>query len=111
MIRLTLQERKVFLFVSFLFLFGLAASFFKKENECDVCMISPKANMPLGAVNINTATRDELIGLSGIGPKMADDIIARRAVQGGFKNVDELKQIKGISDKKLDLLKANLYVE
>ena len=50
------------------------------------------------AVNLNTATFDELVAVTGIGPKKAQQIIEHRESKGPFKSVDDLKQIKGFRD-------------
>ncbi|MGT2930289.1 helix-hairpin-helix domain-containing protein [Streptococcus dentasini] len=50
-------------------------------------------------VNINTASKEELQTISGIGEKRAQDIIDYREEHGGFKSLDELKNISGIGDK------------
>lgn len=61
-----------------------------------------------GKLNLNTASFDELIRVPGIGPKTASLILERRN-QKKFRNVDELKEIKGIGDKKLQ--KLQYYIE
>lgn len=50
-------------------------------------------------INLNTATAADLEGLSGIGPKRAADIVAYRDAHGGFKTVEELKEVSGIGEK------------
>lgn len=51
---------------------------------------------PVFPININKATFDELVLLPGVGEKTASRIIERRQREGGFKSLDELKDIKGI---------------
>jgi len=51
------------------------------------------------SININKATKDELIRLPRIGPKMADRIIEYRKTTGPFRNIKEIKKVKGIGDK------------
>ena len=53
-------------------------------------------------VNINTATKDELVGLPGIGEAMAERIVKYREQHGLFLSVDDLSHVKGIGKKKLE---------
>jgi competence protein ComEA len=48
------------------------------------------------AVNINTATKEELTSLKGVGDKRAQDIIDYRKKHGPFKSVDDLEKVPGI---------------
>ncbi|MBK7591799.1 MAG: helix-hairpin-helix domain-containing protein [Betaproteobacteria bacterium] len=64
----------------------------------------------LAAVNLNTATKDELIALPGIGPAKAQAIIDHRTAHGPFKSVEELKDVKGIGAKRFEKLKPELTV-
>ena len=62
------------------------------------------------AVNLNTATKDELVALPGIGPAKAQAILDYRAQHGGFKTVEELKDVKGIGAKRFERLKGELTI-
>lgn len=110
MIHLTPQERKVLLFVSFLFALSFILSFYKKttgNNTC--CFIDFYSNRAKPVLlDINKATKEELVALPAIGEKTAAAILEYRTTRQGFKNLDELKNIKGISDDKLTLLKKYL---
>lgn len=59
-------------------------------------------------VNINTADKEQLILLPGIGPATAEAILAYRKDNGNFKSIDELTKVKGIGDKTLVKLKPFL---
>ena len=58
-----------------------------------------------GAVNVNTATSEQLQLLPGVGPALAERIIEFREANGPFKKVDELVAVRGIGDKSLARLK------
>ena len=60
-------------------------------------------------VNLNRALKSELITLPGIGPALADRIIANRDEFGTFKTIDDLRNVKGVGDKSLE--KIRLYFE
>ena len=64
----------------------------------------------IAAVNLNTATKEELIALPGIGPAKAQAILDYRKANGAFKSVEELKDVKGIGAKRFEKLKPDLAV-
>ena len=55
-----------------------------------------------GAVNINTATAEELEALPGIGPTLAGRIVAWREENGGFRSPEELTKVDGMGTKTLE---------
>jgi competence protein ComEA len=57
------------------------------------------ASSAAATIDLNSATTEQLQTISGVGPKRAQDIIDYRNQHGGFKKVDELKDISGIGDK------------
>lgn len=63
-----------------------------------------------GTVNINNATNEELQSLTGIGPSMASRIVEYRQQNGGFKTVEDLKNVSGIGDRTFEKLKDKVCV-
>ncbi len=61
-----------------------------------------------GVVNVNTATVQELQLLPGIGESRAVALVELRKRRGGFKSLEELKEVKGIGD--ASLMRLRPYV-
>ncbi|MFY9487619.1 MAG: helix-hairpin-helix domain-containing protein [Solirubrobacterales bacterium] len=61
-----------------------------------------------GPISLNAATVEQLDGLDGIGPGLAAKIIAYRTEHGGFRSVEELGEVPGIGDKRIESLRAQL---
>lgn len=55
---------------------------------------------PAAPVGLNTATAEQLDELPGVGPVLAQHIIDYRTEHGGFRSVDELREVNGIGDKR-----------
>ncbi len=64
----------------------------------------------LAVVDLNTASREELESVKGIGPVKAEAIVEYRKHNGPFRKVDDLKEIKGFGDKSVDKLRHELTV-
>ncbi|QDS34951.1 helix-hairpin-helix domain-containing protein [Brevibacillus brevis] len=63
------------------------------------------------AINLNTATVEELMSLPGIGEARAKAIVDYRTKQGPFRSADDLKQIEGIGEKMFARIKDRLVVQ
>jgi len=61
-------------------------------------------------ININTADAEKLSTLKGIGPALAQRIIDYREQNGAFKSIDEIKNVRGIGDKKFAAFKDKITV-
>ncbi len=70
-----------------------------------------EGKQPVGLLNINYASMEELMTLKGIGPVLAERIIQYRIRYGDFKSVDELIKIKGIGPKTLEKLRPYVTVK
>lgn len=65
---------------------------------------------PTAPVDLNAATADQLDGLPGVGPVLAQRIVAYRTEHGGFRSVDELQEVSGIGSGRFDDLKSMVRV-
>lgn len=63
-----------------------------------------------GKVNLNTASKEELLSLSGIGDVKADSIIKYREEHGSFQSVEDIKKIEGIKDGVFNKIKDQITV-
>lgn len=64
----------------------------------------------LATVNLNSATKDELVALPGIGPSKAQAIIDYRTQNGPFRSVDEIRKVRGIGEKLFQQIKPELTI-
>ena len=72
--------------------------------------VSPGGAAPGALININTASLEELDSLDGVGPSTAQKIIDYRTENGGFKTIDEIKEVPGIGDAKFAAMKDSITV-
>lgn len=63
-----------------------------------------------GLININTASKRELMNLPGIGESKADAIISYRNKNGNFKNISDIKNVSGIGSGTYEKFKSNICV-
>jgi competence protein ComEA len=61
-------------------------------------------------INLNNATKEELMTLPGVGEVTAEKIIDYREEKGGFSSIEELKNISRIGDKTIDKFRDKIEV-
>lgn len=66
------------------------------------------AGMAMAAVNINSATKEQLESLNGIGPVKAQAIIDYRKKNGAFKSLEDVKKVDGIGDATFDKIRKDI---
>jgi competence ComEA-like helix-hairpin-helix protein len=129
---LTKTERKVILFLSITLLCGMGIRFYYKiiplaprfeyraqdstfaaaNEQTDATIEKIDDTSRAGRadyrkkLDINTATKEQLIDLPGIGEILAGRILEHRATEGRFTSIDELLEIKGITPKRLEKIRA-----
>ncbi|HAL56038.1 MAG TPA: hypothetical protein DCP63_06090 [Bacteroidetes bacterium] len=128
---LTAAEQKVLLFLATAFVIGVGIRLYQETvpspQEFDYrtadstfkALSSKLDDHPDGhgrqdtarLVNLNTASKEQLIKLPGIGETTAERIILYREDVGKFEAPEDLKKIKGISKKKYDQLKSLITVQ
>lgn len=64
-----------------------------------------------GKINLNKADLSSLQTISGVGAKRAQDILDYRDSQGGFKTIDDLKNVSGIGEKTLEKLRQDVTLD
>ncbi|MBU1215360.1 MAG: helix-hairpin-helix domain-containing protein [Gammaproteobacteria bacterium] len=62
------------------------------------------------AVDLNTASVEELRAVKGIGASKAEAIVQHRKQHGPFKRVEELDQVKGFGKKTVERLRSEFTV-
>ncbi|KLL29342.1 competence protein CelA [Streptococcus agalactiae] len=77
----------------------------EKENN-----IATQGNSK-GKINLNKADLSSLQTISGVGAKRAQDILDYRDSQGGFKTIDDLKNVSGIGEKTLEKLCQDVTID
>jgi competence protein ComEA len=63
------------------------------------------AGPAVGPISLNSATAEQLETLPGVGPVLAQHIIDHRMQNGGFRSIDELRDVNGIGDRRFDDLR------
>ncbi len=69
-----------------------------------------KEQQESGLVNLNTAAKEQLMTLTGIGESKAEDILNYREQNGGFRTKEDLMQIPGIKERVFEKIKDQITV-
>lgn len=127
---LTPTEQKVVVFLAGTLIVGTGIRYYREANasgpqfdyrDADSSFVQFRQKLSSGSareavagheapVNLNTASEAELVLVPGIGTTLASRIVNHRTINGRFRAVDELQQVKGISRKKLEKLKPFISV-
>ena len=105
----TAQERRVILFFLSMMIVGIAVSYLKKSHARAEILTDLYQN--IGKINLNTADKASLVSIPGIAEKLASRIIEYRDKEGGLLNIEDLKQIKGMTNYRYEKIKDYLLVK
>ena len=76
-----------------------------------VCAGTATAESSKGQLNINKAGVDELTTLPGVGSQAAAKIVEYREQVGRFRTIEDIMKVKGIGEKKYEVLKELITVK
>lgn len=105
---LTQEERKVLVFLLSVALAGVGVSYTAKVFT-PVERIA-RLESDFGKVDLNSADKDALKSVPGIGEKLAGRIIALREEKAGLSDIEQIKEVKGVTSGKFDKIKNYLVV-
>jgi len=80
-------------------------------SEAETIAIADPMLSNFTPIDINRADREALLALPGIGPVLAERIIAYREAHGPFKSVDDLTAISGIGERNINIFRKLVYVD
>jgi len=63
-----------------------------------------------GRININIATRTELMDLPGIGPSLSERIVDYRNLHGPFRRIEDIRNVSGIGQQRFDTIRDRITV-
>jgi len=99
--------KRSLLFVAILAVFGLSSF----VPVAAVAAGKAVAAEVVETVQLNQATAEQLQSLPGIGPALAERIVAYRKENGPFKSLDQLTEVRGIGQSKFDAFKDRLTLK
>lgn len=78
-------------------------------TQSEACPIQSEGNNVNSLININTANKEQLVSLPGIGESKAQDIIEFRKTKP-FKDIEELKNVNGIGENLFERIKDKITI-
>lgn len=83
-----------------------------RSGSCRVGRMAGRRLLTLGLpINLNEAAAEDLEALPGVGPVLAERIIAYRRAHGPFRRIDDLQEVSGFGPQTLEQLSPHLTLE
>jgi len=102
----------IFIFTLFLTLHNLNININSHNISNSNNTLIKSDNIPKNKIiNINNATVDELDSIPGVGLVISNAIVVFREKNNGIKNIEELKNIPGIGEKRFDSIKSWVVIQ
>jgi competence ComEA-like helix-hairpin-helix protein len=102
-----MKKLAIFIFVFFFFI-SLGIYFSKDYKYRDYAIEKKSDERKSYRVNLNLGEWEDFDTLPGIGPQLAKEIVNDRNVNGRFTSKEDIKRVKGIGQKKYDLISEYL---
>jgi len=96
MLNLTVEERKTIIFLGLILFIGLGLKFLTVKFQ-KVC-IFVSSSQDVFRIDLNTADKQTLMEVPGIGEKIAERIIEYRRTNVAFRDKEELRNVKGVTE-------------
>lgn len=115
--RIKLTKTDVFLLgLTVLFVLAMALTWLLTPRQVrggyDISAVPPEEAAPaLLKVNINTASAEELDGLPGIGPVLAQRIVDERDANGPYTGAEDLTRVEGIGQAIVESIQDHIITE
>lgn len=82
----------------------------KDLTESDLKAAAAELSPDGGKVNLNTATKEQLMTLKGVGEAKAEDIIRYRSEHGAFRQIEDIMKVPGIKNAGFEKIKDKITV-
>ena len=109
MLNFTPEEKKVVLFLLVVAFCGIALNNLAKMNCRVKKLFCPEVR--LAKIDLNKISLEDLLKIKCLSQKISQCIIEYRLEHGDFAGIEDLKEVKGIGDKRFDKLKKLFFIE
>ncbi len=98
------------MFAGVFFVIGYSMPSYTPRQAVSSAELAPES-VPIGKIPLNTATKEQLMAVPGIGEVFATRIIDYRSAHGGFISLTQLKNVDGIGNGRYEQWKEYFYID